>query len=43
MTPFELQKYLLRLNQGQRLSLLISIVNHFKVSALLSKDGLESL
>jgi len=43
MTPFELQKYLLLLNQGQRLSLLISIVNHFKVSPMLSRDGLESL
>ena len=43
MTQFELQKYLILLNQGQKLSLLISIVNHFKISPILSRDGLESL
>jgi hypothetical protein len=43
MTLFEVQKYVLSLNDGQRLALLISIINHYKISDALSKTGLESL
>ena len=41
MTLFEMQKHILSLNEGQRLSLLISLINHFKLTEFLSKLGLE--
>jgi hypothetical protein len=43
MTLFEIQKHVLALNDGQRLAFLIGIINHYKISDALSKDGLESL
>jgi len=43
MTLFEIQKHVLSLNDGQRLAFLIGIINHYKISDTLSKDGLESL
>jgi len=43
MTLFEIQKYVLSLNEGQRLAFIIGVINHYKISDTLSKDGLESL
>ena len=41
MTLFEMQKYVLALNDGQRLTVLIGIINHFKLTETLSRLGLE--
>jgi len=43
MTLFEIQKHVLSLNHGQRLAFLIGIINHYKISDTLSKEGLQSL
>jgi hypothetical protein len=43
MTLFEIQKYVLSLNDGQRLAFIIGVINHYKISDTLSRGGLESL
>ena len=41
MTFLEMQKHVLALNNGQRLALIVSLINHFKNTEFLSKLGLE--
>jgi hypothetical protein len=43
MTQLEIQIHILKLNSGQRLALLIGIVNHYKIAPVLSLEGLEDL
>lgn len=43
MTLVEIHKYVLSLNEGQRLAFIIGVINHYKISDTLSKEGLESL